>query len=92
MITNFFSPLSFVTVFDPGSAMGKNQDPGSGINIPDPPHWFNFIKTDSRGNNSLYFKQCSRSVTFFNFCTDLDPDQNLQGLLGCKKIFFFQFF
>jgi hypothetical protein len=25
------------TVF--GSGMGKNQDPGSGINIPDPPHW-----------------------------------------------------
>jgi hypothetical protein len=23
---------------DPGSGMGKNQDPGSGINIPDPPH------------------------------------------------------
>jgi hypothetical protein len=23
---------------DPGSEMGKNQDPGSGINIPDPPH------------------------------------------------------
>jgi hypothetical protein len=34
----FFSPLSFVAVFDPGSGMGKNQDPGSGINIPDPPH------------------------------------------------------
>jgi hypothetical protein len=31
---NFFSPLSFVAVF--GSGMGKNQDPGSGINIPDP--------------------------------------------------------
>jgi hypothetical protein len=43
MITNFFSPLSFVAVFgsgirDPGSGMGKNQDPGSGINIPDPQH------------------------------------------------------
>ena len=25
---------------DPGSGMGKNQDPGSGINIPDPQHWF----------------------------------------------------
>jgi hypothetical protein len=42
--TNFFSPLSFVAVFgsgirDPGSGMSKNQDPGSGINIPDPPHW-----------------------------------------------------
>jgi hypothetical protein len=39
----FFSPLSFVAVFgseirDPGSGMGKNQDPGSGINIPDPQH------------------------------------------------------
>jgi hypothetical protein len=24
---------------DPGSGMGKNQDSGSGINIPDPQHW-----------------------------------------------------
>jgi hypothetical protein len=49
MITNFFSPLSFVTVFgseirDPGSGMGKNQDPGSRINIPDPPHCKNRIE------------------------------------------------
>jgi hypothetical protein len=34
MITNFFFTLSFVAVFgsrilDPGSGMGKNQDPGS---------------------------------------------------------------
>ncbi len=40
---NFFSPLSFLPVFgsgirDPGSGMGKNQDPGSVINIPDPQH------------------------------------------------------
>jgi hypothetical protein len=40
---DFFSPLSFLPVFgswirDPGSGMGKNQDPGSGINIPDPQH------------------------------------------------------
>jgi hypothetical protein len=33
MKTNFFSPLSFVAVFgsgirDPGSGMGKNQEPG----------------------------------------------------------------
>jgi hypothetical protein len=43
MTTNYFSPLSFVAVFgsgilDPGSGMGKKQDPGSGINIPDPQH------------------------------------------------------
>jgi hypothetical protein len=25
---------------DPGSGMGKNQDLGSGINIPDPQHWW----------------------------------------------------
>jgi len=28
---------------DPGSGMGKNPDPGSGINIPDPQHWKNLI-------------------------------------------------
>jgi hypothetical protein len=33
MTTNFFSPLSFVAVLDPGSGMAKNQDPGSGIKI-----------------------------------------------------------
>ncbi len=43
MTTNFFPPLSFDADFgsgirDPGSGMGKNQDPGSGINIPDPHH------------------------------------------------------
>jgi hypothetical protein len=43
MTTNFYSPLSFIAVFgsgiwDPGSGMGKNQDPGSGIIIPDPQH------------------------------------------------------
>jgi hypothetical protein len=43
MTTNFFSSLSFVTVF--GSGMDKDQDPGSGINIPDPQHWsFHSIK------------------------------------------------
>jgi hypothetical protein len=53
MTTNCFLPL-FLLLFldpgseirdpgseirDPGSGMGKNQDPGSGINIPDPQHW-----------------------------------------------------
>ena len=33
MTTNFFSPLSFVAVLDPGSEMAKNQDLGSGIKI-----------------------------------------------------------
>ncbi len=39
MTTNFFSPLSLLLFLDPGSGMGKNQDPGSGMNIPDPQHW-----------------------------------------------------
>jgi hypothetical protein len=43
MTTNFFSPLSFVAVFflirDPGWVKIRIRDPGSGINIPDPPHW-----------------------------------------------------
>jgi hypothetical protein len=49
MTTNFFSPLSFVAVFgsgirDPGSRIGKIQDPGSGINIPDPQHCYKSFK------------------------------------------------
>ncbi len=37
---NKFFSLSLLLLFlDPGSGMGKNQDPGSGINIPDPQHW-----------------------------------------------------
>jgi hypothetical protein len=36
MITNYFSLVSFLVVL--GSGMGKNQDPGSGINIPDSQH------------------------------------------------------
>jgi hypothetical protein len=29
-----------VLLLDPGYGMDKNLDPGSGINIPDPQHWF----------------------------------------------------
>ncbi len=37
----FFSSPCFLGsgIRDPGSGMGKNPDPGSGINIPDPQHW-----------------------------------------------------
>jgi hypothetical protein len=38
MTTNFFHPSVLLLILDPGSGMGKNQDPGSGINIPDPQH------------------------------------------------------
>jgi hypothetical protein len=46
MTTNFFCPSLLLQFLDSGSeirgsgsGMGKNQDPGSGINIPDPQHW-----------------------------------------------------
>jgi hypothetical protein len=64
MSTNFFSPLSFDAVFgsgirDPGSGMGKNQDPGSGINIPDPQHRYQYvIKLEAR-NFPDNQEQCS---------------------------------
>ncbi len=34
----FFPTPLLVLLLDPGSGMDKNQDPGSGINIPDPQH------------------------------------------------------
>jgi hypothetical protein len=38
MTTNVFHPSLLLLFLDLGSGMGKNQDPGSGINIPDPQH------------------------------------------------------
>jgi hypothetical protein len=38
LTTNFFHPSLLLLFLDPGSGMGKNQDLGSGINIPDPQH------------------------------------------------------
>jgi hypothetical protein len=43
LTTNFFHPSFQLRFLDPGSGMGKNQDLGSGINIPDPQHCNNFI-------------------------------------------------
>ncbi len=39
MTKNFFHPSLLLLFLDPGSGMGKNTDPGSGINIPNPQHW-----------------------------------------------------
>jgi hypothetical protein len=38
----FFTPVFHCCFWirDPRSGMGKNQDPGSGIKIPDPPHCY----------------------------------------------------
>jgi hypothetical protein len=35
--------MIFVLLLDPGSGMDKNQDPGSGINIPDPQHYSSLL-------------------------------------------------
>jgi hypothetical protein len=40
-----FHPCLLLLFLDPGSGMGKNQDPGSGINIPDPQHCRNLFET-----------------------------------------------
>jgi hypothetical protein len=63
MTSNFFSPLSFVAVFgsgirDPRSGIRdlgwvkfRIQDPGSGINIPDPQHCVQCIYKPQRHKN-----------------------------------------
>jgi hypothetical protein len=51
MTTNFFFHLSLLLLFlDPGSGLGKNQDPGSGINIPDPQHCYIVLNCSGYGN------------------------------------------
>jgi hypothetical protein len=68
-----FSTLSFVAVFgsgirDPGSGMGKNQDPGSGINIPDPQHWQVHVPVPDKRAYKPIRKMMHRNnyVTFHN--------------------------
>ncbi len=55
----FFTSPCFLGsgIRDPGSGMGKNPDPGSGINIPDPQHCLYLLP----------MKHCSVLFVFFNF-------------------------
>jgi hypothetical protein len=75
-MTNFFSPLSFVAVLwirDPRSGMGKNQDPGSGINISDTQHC---KKVRSR-SSSVIPDLGNRPSEKFGIRTDPDPNTAL---------------
>jgi hypothetical protein len=57
----FFSPPSFADVFGSGIRHGKNQDPGSGINIPDPQDWlfYSWIQDEHPGS---YFQELRNSL------------------------------
>ena len=102
MTNNFFHP-SLLLLFldprfgiqDPGSGMGKNQDPGSGINIPDPQHWFISLSTIQRKKIMLQKLICP-SLLKNNFLFDLKiavktadcfktPVSN--SLRGCLNLF-----
>jgi hypothetical protein len=72
MTTYFFSLLSFVAVF--GSGMGKNQDLGSGINIPDPQHCFKYLL-------HLLYKCCKNANTSVVNRDHVDPIR-IQHSLG----------
>jgi hypothetical protein len=59
MTTNFFSPLFYCC-----RGMGKNQDPGSGINIPDPQHWSEVWDPD----HSTFKQKSLEKPGFLLFC------------------------
>jgi hypothetical protein len=75
MTTNFFHP-SLLLLFldpgagirDPGSGMGKNQDPGSEINIPDPQHCSKTV-LKVVFSLSFYYAQilCRKIILFADF-------------------------
>ncbi len=45
MTSNFFYPSLLLLFLDPGSEIRDGYKLGSGINIPDPPHWQNILVT-----------------------------------------------
>jgi hypothetical protein len=52
MATNFFPSSLLLLFLDPGSGMGKNQDPGSRINIPYPQHGHFVFRVRMRGRTT----------------------------------------
>jgi hypothetical protein len=52
----FFHPALLLLFLDPESGMVKNQDPASGINIPDPQHRPKHYNESS--GSSLRFSTC----------------------------------
>jgi hypothetical protein len=56
MTTIFFHPSILFLFLDPRSGMGKNKDPGSGMNIPDPQHWLQIPITLMRSRIRIHKK------------------------------------
>jgi hypothetical protein len=72
-------PPSLVLLFlDPGSGMGKNQDPGSGIYIPDPQHCL-----EGKNDPQKYKKGSLFRADGFSCSLDV-----LYGGLGISKLQF----
>ncbi len=73
MTSNFFSPLSLLLFLDPGSGMGKNQDPGSGINIPDPQHCWRQVLLIGIRNSDYKILNFSRNFLII-YLINSNPD------------------
>jgi hypothetical protein len=59
----FFTPVLSLLFLDPGSGIAKNQDPGSGKNIPDPQHWIQIRHYLSGcGSGSIILPSSSKKV------------------------------
>jgi hypothetical protein len=66
----------FFGIWDPGSGMGKNPHPGSGINIPDPQHWTIVKKNSTYRSNwtqdqlvrNPYFEVAGKKLTPLKVC------------------------
>ncbi len=73
---------------DPGSGMGKNQDPGSGINIPDPQHCSKQTKQilgSNRPETKFFWFKPTRNKICFGFVSVcfVKPKTKDFGLFRC---------
>jgi len=62
MTTNFFNLSLLLLFLDQGSGMDKNQDPLSGINIPDPQHWIIHIFVFFKREDAEALRQAGRAA------------------------------
>ncbi len=74
MTTIFFHPSLLLLFLDPGSGMGKNQDAGSGINIPNPQHCYSPEIKQKHDMTILHYLSWPSSL----FRSDFSPFSSFQ--------------
>jgi hypothetical protein len=72
--------FAFWRQFGSGIRDGKESDPGSGINIPDPPHWTQLWATISTFTASMSILMSRKAISWLGEALSWPPPKHSLGL------------